>query len=147
MTSGLSEAGGWLAASGQAYAVNGEGPRSRICIAGAALPISNSVDGGFRRSGLLVDAISSSGIRHLTRRPKYGGTSGATTSVVTKSGGNQFHGDLEFLRNDGFDSRNFFAALRSHCTKTSSGQKIGGPIRRDHDFFFVYYEGFPQSAG
>ena len=84
----------------------------------------------------------------LTRRPEYGGTSGATTSVVTKSGGNRFHGDVyEFLRNDNFDGRNFFAASTEPLHQNQFGATVGGPIRRDRDFFFVYYEGFRNRQG
>ncbi len=40
---------------------------------------------------------------------EFGGKSGAVINVITKSGGNAFHGSLyEYLRNDIFDTRNFF---------------------------------------
>lgn len=36
-------------------------------------------------------------------------SAGANMNVATKSGGNQFHGDVwEFLRNDSLDAANFF---------------------------------------
>ncbi len=40
---------------------------------------------------------------------EFGTGTGGQISVVTKSGGNQFHGSLfEYLRRDGLDARNFF---------------------------------------
>src|ERR1044071_6459559 len=40
---------------------------------------------------------------------EYGRNSGAIVNIATRSGGNDYHGELfEFLRNDVFDARNFF---------------------------------------
>ena len=145
MTSGLSEAGGLLR-SGQAYAVNGQRPESNMYLLDGA-PNLNSVDGGFAIR-TPVDAISEFRILTSNAPAEYGGTSGATTSVVTKSGGNRFHGDLyEFLRNDNFDARNFFASSTEPLHQNQFGATLGGPIRRDHDFFFAYYEGFRNRQG
>lgn len=70
---------------------------------------------------------------------------GATTSVsiVTRSGANDFHGDLfEFLRNDGFGSaREYFSPVASTYKRHQFGGSIGGPIRRDKLFFFAGYQG------
>jgi hypothetical protein len=145
MTSGLSEAGGLLR-SGQAYAVNGERPESNMYLLDGA-PNVNDVDGGFAIR-TPVDAISEFRILTSNAPAEYGGTSGATTSVVTKSGGNRFHGDVyEFLRNDNFDARNFFASSAEPLHQNQFGATIGGPIRRDRDFFFAYYEGFRNRQG
>ena len=66
------------------------------------------------------------------RAAEYGGTGGATTSVVTRSGANQFHGKLyEFLRNDVFDARNFFSVDVEPLEQNEFGATIGGPITRD----------------
>ena len=67
----------------------------------------NRVDGGYRLK-TPVDAIQEFRILTQTAPAEYGGTSGATTTVVTRSGGNELHGNLyEFLRNDKLDARNF----------------------------------------
>ena len=82
------------------------------------------------------------------RAAEYGGTGGATTSVVTRSGANQFHGNLyEFLRNDVFDARNFFSADVEPLKQNQFGGTIGGPITRDKLLFFGYYEGFRNRQG
>ena len=47
----------------------------------------------------------------------------------------------EFLRNDAFDARNFFAATTEPLHQHQFGATLGGPIRRNKDFFFAYYEG------
>ncbi len=67
---------------------------------------------------------------------------------ITKSGTNRFHGDLyDFLRNNALDARNFFAASTEPLHQNQFGATLGGPIRRDKDFFFAYYEGQRDSQG
>jgi hypothetical protein len=68
-------------------------------------------------------------------------------NVVTKSGGNSFHGEaFEFLRNNDLDARNFFEA-QSHpgpFRRNQFGGAVGGPVLRSRLFFFANYEGFRQ---
>jgi hypothetical protein len=139
MTSGLAQAGGILR-SGQAYSVNGERPESNNYLLDGATNV-DSVNGGFALR-TPVDAVSEFRILTSNAPAEYGQTSGATTTVITKSGGNGFHGDLyEFFRNDVFDARNFFAARTEPLHQHQFGATFGGPIRRNKDFFFTYYEG------
>jgi len=145
MTSGLAEAGG-IARSGQAYAVNGQRPESNDYLLDGASNV-DSVNGGYALR-VPVDAVSEFRILTLNAPAEYGDTSGATTSIVTKSGSNSFHGDVyEFLRNNAMDTRNFFAAQTEPLHRNQYGATLGGPIRKDKDFFFVYYEGQRDTQG
>ncbi len=145
MTSGLAEAGG-IARSGQAYAVNGGRPESNNYLLDGASNV-DSVNGGYALR-VPVDAVNEFRILTLNAPAEYGDTSGATTSMVTKSGGNGFHGDLyEFFRNDAMDARNFFAAQTEPLHRNQYGATLGGPIRKNKDFFFLYYEGQRNPAG
>jgi len=82
---------------------------------------------------------------------EFGTGTGGQVSVVTKSGGNAFHGSLfEYFRNDALDAANFFdniigqkAALRIN----QFGGSVGGPIVKDKFFFFFSYEGYRLRAG
>jgi hypothetical protein len=68
---------------------------------------------------------------------EYGQYSGGIINVITKSGTNQFHGDLfEFLRNDDLDARNFFALTTPVFKQSQFGGTIGGPILKNRLFFF-----------
>jgi hypothetical protein len=87
MTAGLSEAGGILR-SGQTFAVNGQRPESNNYLLDGVTNV-DSVNGGFALR-TPVDAVSEFRILSLNAPPEYGETSGATTTVVTKSGGNNF---------------------------------------------------------
>lgn len=145
MTAGLAEAGGSLRA-GQAYAVNGQRPESNNYLLDGASNV-NRVDGGYALK-TPVDAIQEFRILTETAPPEYGGTAGATTTVITRSGGNAFHGSLyEFLRNDSLDARNFFAGTVEPLKQNQFGGTLGGPLRRNRDFFFGYYEGFRNREG
>jgi hypothetical protein len=63
-------------------------------------------------------------------------------SAVTKSGTNGFHGDLfEFVRNDLFNARNYFATKNSTLKRNQFGGTIGGPIVKNKLFFFAGYQG------
>jgi len=73
---------------------------------------------------------------------EFGRNSGSVINVVTKSGANQFHGDVyEFLRNKVLNSRGFFDTARPDFKQNQFGGTLGGPIRRDRTFFFGSYEG------
>lgn len=86
-----------------------------------------------------------------------GRAGGAVINVVTKSGGNQFHGTLfEFLRNDKFDAKDVFntpqagnplAGVKPEFRQNQFGGSIGGPIKKDKTFFFADYEAFRKIKG
>ncbi len=145
ITSGIQQSGGSLR-NGQGYAVNGQRPESNLYRVDGATNM-NRMDGGFALR-IPVDAIAEFRILTHTAPPEYGGTSGSTTSVVTRSGTNAPHGSLyEFLRNDTFDSRNFFSADVEPLKQNQFGGTLGGPVRRDRTFLFGYFEGFRNRQG
>ncbi len=78
--------------------------------------------------------------------PEEGRNSGASVSVATRSGTNEFHGTgFYFLRNDALNSNEFFnnangitkPAIKLH----QYGFEVGGPIRKNKTFFFGSYQG------
>lgn len=145
LTAGMVTAGGSLR-QGQAYAVNGMRPEQNMYLVDGAQN-HNRMDGGYALK-LPVEAIAEFRILTQTAPPEYGGTAGATTSVVTRSGTNQLRGALyEFLRNDAFDARNFFSAEVEPLKQHQFGGTIGGPLVRDRLLFFGYYEGFRNTQG
>ena len=61
----------------------------------------------------------------------------ASVGAVTKSGTNEFHGNLfEFVRNDLTNAREYFARENSTLKRNQFGGTIGGPILQDKLFFF-----------
>jgi Carboxypeptidase regulatory-like domain/TonB dependent receptor len=82
---------------------------------------------------------------------EYGTGTGGQISVVTKSGGNQFHGSaFEYFRNDALDAANFFDNIvgqKSPLKLNQFGGSLGGPIAKDKLFFFGSYEGYRLRAG
>ncbi len=67
---------------------------------------------------------------------EYGTGTGGQVNVVTKSGGNHFHGSLfEYLRNEKLDSRNWFDRdFKSPLRLNQFGASLGGPIVKDRLF-------------
>jgi hypothetical protein len=79
---------------------------------------------------------------------EYGNYSGGQVIVVTKSGGNDLHGDgFEFLRNTKLDARNFFSSDRANFRQNQFGGALGGPLKRDRVFFFGDYQGTRMTQG
>ena len=79
---------------------------------------------------------------------EYGRNAGAVVNAVTKSGTNKLHGSLyEFVRNDAFDARNFFAVSKGKLRRNQFGGSVGGPIIRNKAFFFGSWEGVRQRQG
>ena len=82
---------------------------------------------------------------------EFGTGTGGQVSVVTKSGGNKFHGSLfEYLRNDALDSANFFDNIigqKAPLKLNQFGGSLGGPLIQNKFFFFFSYEGYRLRAG
>ncbi|HSL54750.1 MAG TPA: TonB-dependent receptor [Pyrinomonadaceae bacterium] len=96
---------------------------------------------------------------------EYGRNSGAVVNIATRSGTNDYHGELfEFLRNDIFDARNFFERTSQPAPfkRNQFGFNLGGPLNLPHfgeggpffgykglnkTFFFFSYEGLRQRQG
>ncbi len=82
----------------------------------------------------------------------YGRNAGANVDVITKGGGNDFHGAVwEFLRNDALNANSFFRNLAGQpkpvLKQNQFGFDLGGPIRREKLFFFISYQGTRQRNG
>jgi hypothetical protein len=68
-------------------------------------------------------------------------------SFISKSGTNQFHGSLfEYLQNDALDAIPAFANGKPRKRANDFGGSIGGPIRKDHTFFFFDWESNRQHS-
>src|SRR2546427_566095 len=87
------------------------------------------------------DALQEFKVETSALSAQYGMYSGASVTSVTKSGTNEFHGDVfEFLRNDLFNARNFFATKGSTLMRNQFGATLGGPAVKNKLFFFCGYQ-------
>jgi hypothetical protein len=82
---------------------------------------------------------------------EYGRSAGAVVVITSRSGSNNLHGSLfEFLRNDKFDARNFFARQDQPIPPfklNQFGGSLGGPVIRNRTFFFANYEAYREVFG
>jgi hypothetical protein len=125
--------------------------------AGGGVPAYSSQ--GSTASLASVDAVEEFSIQTSTYAPEFGRQPGAQVQLVTRSGTNDFHGNLfNYLRNDKLDANNFFAnangLARPPIRQNDFGGVFGGPLRlpktlfgpfgydgRNRTFFFFSYEG------
>jgi len=83
---------------------------------------------------------------------QYGRDTGAIVNLVTKTGSNDFHGNLfEFWRNDVLNANDFFfnqnGVPRPELKQNQFGGTLGGPIIKDKLLFFGSYQGTRQING
>ena len=77
---------------------------------------------------------------------QYGSLAGASVNYVTKSGGNDFHGNAVYYWNgSSFNANNWFANQAGDPKNFSNANQwagsFGGPIKKDKAFFFFNTEG------
>ncbi len=102
-----------------------------------------------------LDAIDQFTVDTNGFKAEYGRAGGGLVSFVSKSGTDQFHGDAyEFIRNNYFDARGFFAKSVAIYRQHDFGAVLGGPVLlpklyngRGKTFFFLAYEGFRNRVG
>jgi hypothetical protein len=95
-----------------------------------------------------VDALEEIKVLTGNAAAEFGNAGGATVMLQTKSGTNEFHGNVfEFLRNNILDANGYFrnrnvsTSKRTGFRRNIFGGTLGGPIVRNKAFFFVDYEG------
>jgi hypothetical protein len=126
--------------AGQNYEVNGQRPESNNFLVDGMRNI-NRLDGGYAYRPP-ADSIAEFRILTTTAPAEFGGTNGGITTIVTRSGTNDFHGTLyEFLRNTVLDANNYFAPKKETLQQNQFGGTAGGPMVHNHAYFFAYYEG------
>jgi hypothetical protein len=110
---------------------------------------ANSSPGSALGSSAGVDAIAEFSVLTSNYSAEYGRTSGGVVNSISRSGTNQFHGNLyEFLRNSALDARNFFDGPQiPPFRRNQFGGSAGGPIRKGRTFVFGDYEEVRQSLG
>ncbi len=102
-----------------------------------------------------LDTLQEFKIQTSSYSAEYGRLAGGVVNTELKTGGNQLHGGLfEFLRNDLFDARTFFAPDRPKLRRNQFGANLSGPVwiprvynGRDRSFFLFGWESFREVTG
>ncbi|PWU07849.1 MAG: hypothetical protein C5B51_08985 [Terriglobia bacterium] len=99
-----------------------------------------------------VEAIQEFRIQQASSSAEFGNSGGTIVNVITRSGTNQYHGELfEFLRNNDLNANTFFANRaglpQPHLTRNDFGGTIGGPVRKDRLFFFFDFNAIRALTG
>ena len=138
--------------AGVDFSVNGNATTNNLFLVDGA----NNNDVGSNRTILIypsIEAISEFKMLRNSYGPEYGQASGAVINIVTRSGSNQWHGDvLYFGRNDALDAEEWFAHAagvqaaangtplhnngKNELRRNDYGYSIGGPILKDKLFVF-----------
>ncbi|MGH9931591.1 MAG: hypothetical protein ACREA9_20480, partial [Pyrinomonadaceae bacterium] len=123
-----------IASGGQSPSASASGSTPPLTATGGTNPVTS------------LNAAQEVTIRTFGASAEYGRNSGAQISVVTKAGTNEFHGSaLYVFGHDALDANDWFAnshsLLQPRHRLGNFGGTLGGPIQRDHWFFFSSYEG------
>lgn len=132
-----------FSASGQSYRGNS------VNIDGAS---NNSYAGNSVRGTISQEAVQEFQVNRSNFSAEFGEASSAVVNIVTKSGTNQYHGNLfYFLRDEKLDARNAFAfgpggaPFDPPYSRQQWGATFGGPLRKDRSFFFSSFERLDRS--
>ncbi|MFZ3215726.1 MAG: TonB-dependent receptor [Candidatus Acidiferrales bacterium] len=134
--------------------LGGQRGRSNEISVDGADAIDSSVNGV--RATVSQEGVQEFQVISNSYMPEYGRAMGGVVNIVTKSGSNQFHGDVfGYLRDGAIQAQNPFSVTAScdpttfQCgitpvkqsyTRVQSGVTLGGPIQKDKTFFFFSYE-------
>lgn len=104
---------------------------------------------GGARSVVSQEAVQEFQVDRNSYNAEFGGASGGVINIVSKTGGNRFHGSaFGYFRDKRFDARNAFdfnPEGKSPYNRQQFGGSIGGPIKQNKTFFFVSGEGLNQN--
>src|SRR6266446_2975982 len=120
----------------------GRGRGNNITVDNAtATDVSTTGEGG--TGTLPIDAIQEFKVITNNFNAEYGRNANAQVQIITKGGGNDFHGDaFEFFRNSWLNARDYFDTTGQPTVTRNNdwGGYFGGPVKRNKIFFFGTYE-------
>jgi hypothetical protein len=97
---------------------------------------------------LIPDATEEFRVITNTFNAEYGRNAGSVVNIITKSGTNQWHGNVfEFLRNNALNARNYFELTKASYKLNQFGGTLGGPIRKDRTFIFGSFQDSRERKG
>ncbi|MGA8618259.1 MAG: TonB-dependent receptor [Candidatus Sulfotelmatobacter sp.] len=119
---------------------DGQRARSNLVNVDGADATDNGVNGV--RSTVSQEAVQEFQIITNDYAPEYGRASGGVVNIITRSGSNDFHGDVfGYLRNRNFQAVNPFSTVPNPAyTRVQAGTAFGGPIKKDKTYFYFSYE-------
>jgi hypothetical protein len=104
-----------------------------------------------------INTVAEFKIDNSTYSAEYGRNSGSIVNISTRSGTNDFHGEVfDFFRNSDMDARNFFNTVltstgapnpQATFKRNNFGASAGGPMVKNRAHFFASYEGLRQRQG
>jgi Carboxypeptidase regulatory-like domain/TonB dependent receptor-like, beta-barrel len=126
--------------------IGGQRGRSTLVQVDGADYTDNSINAA--RSTVSMEAVQEYQVATNSYAPEFGRATGGIVNVVTKSGTNDFHGNVfGYLRHKTIQARNAFAPTidndpdkKPPFTRVQYGATLGGPIKKDRTFFFASFE-------
>jgi Carboxypeptidase regulatory-like domain/TonB dependent receptor len=120
--------------------MSGQRARANLVNVDGADATDNSTNGV--RSTVSQEAVQEFQIITNGYAPEYGRASGGVVNIITRSGSNDFHGDVYgYLRNRAFQAVNPFSTVPDPAyTRVQAGTAFGGPIKKDKTFYYFSYE-------
>ncbi|MGB7922382.1 MAG: TonB-dependent receptor [Pyrinomonadaceae bacterium] len=120
--------------------IGGQRGRSTLVQVDGSDNTDNSINAS--RSTVSQEAVQEFQVATNSYAAEFGRATGGIVNVVTKSGTNDFRGNIfGFLRDRHFQARNAFAPIEDPpFTRVQYGATLGGPIKKDRTFFFAAFE-------
>ena len=120
--------------------MSGQRARSNLVNVDGADATDNSVNGV--RSTVSQEAVQEFQIITNNYAAEYGRAAGGVVNIITRSGSNEFHGDVYgYLRNRNFQAVNPFSTTSNPAyTRVQAGAAFGGPIKKGKTYYYFSYE-------
>jgi Carboxypeptidase regulatory-like domain/TonB dependent receptor len=120
--------------------ISGQRARSNLVNVDGADATDNGVNGV--RSTVSQEAVQEFQVITNSYAAEYGRASGGVVNIITRSGSNDFHGDVfGYLRNRNFQAVNPFSTTPNPAfTRVQAGLAFGGPIKKDKTYYYFAYE-------
>ena len=120
--------------------MSGQRARSNLVNVDGADATDNSTNGV--RSTVSQEDVQEFQIITNSYAAEYGRAAGGVVNIITRSGSNEFHGDVfGYLRDRDFQAVNPFSTTSNPAyTRVQAGTAFGGPIKKDKTYYFFSYE-------
>lgn len=134
------------------FTVNGNRPIGAINTMVDSAEYNDSFSGNLLGRGMTeqpvsMETVESFQLQTSNFKAEYGRASGAVVNLVTRRGGNEWHGSFyHFFQNDALNARNALLTERAPLRLNMPGVTLGGPLRKDRLFVYGGYETTVRNA-